>query len=102
MAATYPDTVLLSGFRQRIQRPVSCFALITGFEREAIVTDQPSGCVLGHQRDDPGALFFGDARFASGSETISQSIYTFGVVAVEAPSDGLWMAAHPLGDPGGA
>jgi len=94
--------VLLSGFRQRIQRPVSCFALITGYEREAIVTDQSSGWVLGHQRDDPGALFFGDARFASGSETISQSIYTFSVEAVEAPSDGLWMAAYPLGDPGGA
>jgi len=50
---------------------------------------------------DPGALILSDAGFASGSGTVREAIYAFGVEAVETLSDGLGMAAELFGYPGG-
>ena len=102
MAATHLDTEFAGGCGQSIQRPVRGLTFVLGSEHAVGVGHQSSRWIFGYECDDLGALLLGYSRPAPGSGTISKSIYPFGVEAVEAPSESLWMAAKLLGDVGGA
>jgi hypothetical protein len=102
LAAADLDAHLLGGLGQIVQGPVGGLGLVEDLRWQSIVADQHPGRLFGDKSDDPGALVLRDARFASGSGAISETIYTFGVEAMEALSYGFRMTAKLLGDCGGA
>ena len=95
-------TPLLCGNGEGIQRPVSFPLLIEGFELSTSAAYQPSGRLRSGQSDDLRAFQLREAWLASGTRTISESVYPFGVEAVEWLSNGFGMAAEFLGYFGGA
>jgi hypothetical protein len=95
-------TPLLCGNGEGIQRPVSFPLLIEGFELSTSAAYQPSGRLRSGQSDDLRAFQLREAWLASGTRTISESVYPFGVEAVEGLSNGFGMAAEFLGYFGGA
>ena len=95
-------TPLLCGNGESIQRPVSFPLLIEGFELSSTAAYQPSGRLRSGQSEDLRAFQLREAWLASGTRTISESIYPFGVEAVEWLSNGFGMAAEFLGYFGGA
>jgi hypothetical protein len=90
-------TPLLCGNGESIQRPVSFPLLIEGFELSSTAAYQPSGRLRSGQSDDLRAFQLREAWLASGTRTISESVYPFGVEAVEGLSNGFGMAAEFLG-----
>lgn len=102
LATAHLDAYLLGGLGQRIQGPVGRACLVESLRWQPTVAHQPSRWIFRYQSDDPGALIFGDARLAPGSETICKAIYAFGIEAVKAFSHGLRVTAEFLGYPGGS
>jgi hypothetical protein len=76
--------------------------LIEGFELSTTAAYQTPWRLCSGQSDDPRAFQLREAWLASGSGAISESIYPFGVEAMEASAHGLGVAAKLLSYPGGA
>ena len=68
-------TPLLCGNGESIQRPVSFPLLIEGFELSSTAAYQPSGRLRSGQSDDLRAFQLREAWLASGTRTISESVY---------------------------
>jgi hypothetical protein len=68
-------TPLLCGLGESIQRPVSFPLLIEGFELSSTAAYQPSGRLRSGQSDDLRAFQLREAWLASGTRTISESVY---------------------------
>jgi hypothetical protein len=73
LAAPYLDTHLAGTLGERLQSPVGGPLLVFGLH-SAGLGEQLARPVFGDQGDDPGALVFGEAGFASGSGAISETI----------------------------
>src|SRR4051794_16526097 len=83
LAASNADTALSGSSGKRIQRPVGFVLLIPGLQLATSAADQPPGRIGSYQRDDPGALGFGEPGLASGTRAIAKPVYSLGVEAVD-------------------
>lgn len=102
LGAANHDTAITRSSRQCIQRPVRLPLLIEGFELSSTAAHQPTGWLRSGQSNDPRAFQLREAWLASSTGTISESIYPFGVEAMEASTHGLGVATKLLGYFGGA
>ena len=66
--------------------------LIAGLQLTASSADQPPWWIGANQRDDQGALGFGDASLAADARAIAKPIESLGVEAMDALADRLWVA----------
>jgi hypothetical protein len=83
LGAAHHDTTITRSSRQCIQRPVRLPLLIEGFELSTTAAYQTPWRLCSGQSDDPRAFQLREAWLASGSGAISESIYPFGVEAME-------------------
>jgi hypothetical protein len=82
LAASHLDAHHLGGIGERIHGPVGSLCLVKSLRRQSIVAEKPSRQVFRDQGHDPGTLIFCDARLASGSGAISETIHAVGIEAV--------------------
>ncbi len=76
--------------------------LIGGLQLTSSATEQPPWRISTDQRDDQGALGFGDTSLAAGGRAIAKPIESLDVEAMDALADCLWVAPHLRSDLRGA
>jgi hypothetical protein len=100
LAAADLDTHLLCGLGERVQRPIGSLGFVLGTEHTIRLGEELARRVLGHQRDDLRAFQFFKARLASGAWAVSETVYAFGIEAVDALPNSLGVTAELFGDLG--
>src|SRR3712207_2407071 len=76
--------------------------LVYGLQLTAGTADQSPRPISADQRDDQGALGFGDASLAASARAIAKPIESLGVEAMDALANRLWVAPQSFGDLRGA